>query len=121
MSGAAHRRPALRHRDCGGLLPQQWPRLISAARRTPAPRDRRTAIQAAWQEWIDATSPWLSRSEGGNADHDRVERKAEREIGDDADRDGDQVVGRPAHRNRRAAGVAAALQGDAVEHSPGEE
>src|SRR5262249_58063039 len=43
----------------------------------------------------------MSGSDDGNADHGGMEGKGEREIGDDADRDRDQVVGRPTHRNRR--------------------
>src|ERR1700752_3968649 len=63
----------------------------------------------------------MSGPDDGNADHGGMEGKGEREIGDDADRDRDQVIGRPAHRDWRPAGVLASLKRDAVEYRPGQE
>jgi hypothetical protein len=44
-------------------------------------------------------------SNHGDADHDRVERECERQIGDDPDRDRDQVVAGTTDGYRRGAGV----------------
>src|SRR5712664_3774755 len=56
-SSASRRRPGPRRPDFSQQLPTPSPRCCWAVRRTPAPRDRRTASQAAWREWNRATSP----------------------------------------------------------------
>ena len=56
-SSGVRRRPAPRHRDFLQPQPRSSPRCFSAARKTPAPRGRRSAPQAAWREWNSATSP----------------------------------------------------------------
>ena len=66
-------------------------------------------------------STFFLASHDGDTDHDRMERKRERQIGDDADRDRDQIVADAADRNRRAAGVRAPFQRNAVKDRPGEE
>src|SRR6185437_15127346 len=56
-----------------------------------------------------------------HADYHGVEGKGERQIDHDTDDHRDQIVTDTADRNRRTAGVRAALQRDAVEHRPRQE
>jgi hypothetical protein len=56
----------------------------------------------------------------GDVDHDRVERKGERKIGDHPDCYRDQVVAGTTDGYRRCAGVGAVFQRDAVEYRPGQ-
>src|SRR6201987_6174805 len=63
----------------------------------------------------------MSGPDDGNADHGGMKGKAQRERGAAAAPGRDQVIGRPAHRDWRPAGVLASLQRDAVEYRPGQE
>src|SRR3954463_11057729 len=109
----------------------------------PAPPDRQSAPRTASAGCEIATSPserlrlllllpsahehavlsYANRlgPHDGNADHDRMERKGQRQINDNADRNRDQVVADAAHRNRRAAGILAMFQRNAVIHRPAQE
>src|ERR1700738_2984744 len=68
----------------------------------------------------DTSVPKRRRCEGRNANHDRMENKAERQIDYGADDDGDDVVLDAAQRNWRRTGIVAALERDAIIHRPGQ-
>src|SRR5204863_8299366 len=57
----------------------------------------------------------------GDADHDRMKRESERQIGDHPDRDRDRVVTDATDRDRRRAGISAPLQRYPIEHRPAQE
>src|SRR6201995_5693426 len=60
----------------------------------------------------------ILHSNDGHADHDRMEREGECEIGDDPDDHRDRVVGEAADGNRRRTGVCAMLKRNPGEHPP---
>src|SRR5258706_15681630 len=71
-------------------------------------------------EWIDISGSKCGCAEDVPPDYHRVEHEAEREIEDDADDHGGDVVLQSAFRNRRSPGIAAVLEGDPIIDGPGQ-
>src|SRR5215831_8194599 len=87
------------------------------SRSTPALHRPRSTIPTTsptrrdWVGWIDKSGSECGGAENRPADHQRVEHEAEREIKDDADYHGRDVVLQSVLGNRRPPRIAAVFEG----------
>src|SRR6266404_2669502 len=61
------------------------------------------------------------RAEHGDANHERMENKAEGKIEDRPHNERDRVIAMATHRDRGCAGIASVLERNAIVNRPGEE
>jgi hypothetical protein len=81
------------------------PRMIVTDKDTGNHRPRSTSpTRRDWVGWIDTSGSECGGAENGSPDHQRVEHEAEREIKDDADDYGRDVILQSALGNRRPPG-----------------
>src|SRR5262245_9731246 len=84
--------------------------------RRPCARGCRAQLDVELYFALTRSVPQRRRSECRDANHDRMENEAERQIDDRADDDGDDVVFGAADRNWRCARILAVFECDQVIH-----
>ena len=103
------------------LVPQEQTEPLRPALHRPRSTVATTSpTRRDWVGWIDTSGSESGGAENGPPDHHRMEHEAEREITDDADDHGGDVVLQSALGNRRPPRIAAVFEGDAIIDGPGQ-